>query len=1168
MSSHAASTPRSAARRGLHWIILLVLTLALAACDRRDDDDPGAGSLSDLPSSGLVDPSTPSEPGGSGATGSDPLPAEEPTLGFSALEDGALLTAQDDEDPASEGLQLTVTLATDAEDGQEVVLEVDGQEVGRGAVSAGEATPVATLPDGDLVLEASVTNAAGLTTRVSVSLTVDTVLPALSFVGLTDGDTLTPGDDEDPEAAGLQLTVILATDAEDGQEVLLDVDGEAFGPFAVADGEASGLLTLPEEGAVTLTATVENAVGNVGVATVSVTVQPPPSTVPVELTAVIEATPTDPYPGEFVDLDGSGSTATGEVSMSWRWELIDRPEDSDAEIAVTDGSRTGFIPDVSGRYEVELTVSHGEASDTTTAVVQVQVCDAPQTISENITTDTVWTGARGACPSYLLDGTITVSASLTIGPGTVIRARENAALRVNGTSAGIVAEGTEERPIVFEGTEATPGWWAGIHVLRTATILDQVGAGVAVFDHVIVRHGGGGAEESALVSGLRVGSSGSGQTASVRIHNSRFEDNAGRGVGLRGITSTGAGQRGAILVGFGNNIFSGNAEAAARMSVTHVASIEAPSVAEDNGRDVIEVFESTTRGGAEWIDPGMPYQVSGTITVRHPVAISEGATFAFARNTALVVSGGNANLVASGTAEEPIIFRGTEDEAGWWQGIWLQRTHDIGEVRAAALAVFEHVVVRDAGQEGQSDAAGIRVGAGGSGDLASVSIRDSRFENNLGHGVHLRQTSSVGAGRRGSILVDFENNTFVDNSGSATVLRVEHIDGVGGGHTATNNGRDVLEVRESTLASDGTWSDAGIPYAVSGGLTIQRALEITERTHVVFDQGTWLEVDGAQGNLNVVGTPEHPVILEGSEPTPGHWYGLRIFRSPDIGSDRAADPAILTHTIIRHAGGDGSDIAAAIRLGAGGSGQLASIILDHVTLEDNLGYGLYARPTSSIGSGTRGGIVESISNSTFRRNAEGPLLLAAEHFGGLDDSNELGFADGQRVVLAGSAVNRDAVWINPGVPIFVSGDIAVTRALTLSAGLEFAFAWNTGIEVNHANAHLVIAGTAEEPVVMEADEGDDGPWRGISLRNTDNRNSTLSHLVVRNAGHNPWCGNTGYGLYLASCASAGNRPNIRYTVRNSTFEGTTSGLWAHSASNANADICTANTFLDGAACVD
>jgi hypothetical protein len=99
-------------------------------------------------------------------------------------------------------------------------------------------------------------------------------------------------------------------------------------------------------------------------------------------------------------------------------------------------------------------------------------------VTSNITTATTWVRTS----VYMIDNDITVSATLTIDPGTVIRAGTNVGVTV-GTGGRILAQGTAAQPIVFTSAQASPtgGDWSGI----------RLNASNSIFDYVQFLYGGG-----------------------------------------------------------------------------------------------------------------------------------------------------------------------------------------------------------------------------------------------------------------------------------------------------------------------------------------------------------------------------------------------------------------------------------------------------------------------------------------------------------------------------------------------------------------------------------------------------------------------------------------------------------------------------------------------------
>lgn len=122
----------------------------------------------------------------------------------------------------------------------------------------------------------------------------------------------------------------------------------------------------------------------------------------------------------------------------------------------------------------------------------------------------------------------------------------------------------------------------------------------------------------------------------------------------------------------------------------------------------------------------------------------------------------------------------------------------------------------------------------------------------------------------------------------------------------------------SDIPEDTTWTKAGSPYLVQGGMTIDgnATLSIEPGVVVQFDSGGWLDVPG---RLLANGTSDEPVTFTST--TGSGWYGI------DFGNQEAASS--LAHVIIQHAETGISDYSS------------KDLSLSHVRIEDG-NYGIEA----------------------------------------------------------------------------------------------------------------------------------------------------------------------------------------------------------------------------------
>jgi len=263
-----------------------------------------------------------------------------------------------------------------------------------------------------------------------------------------------------------------------------------------------------------------------------------------------------------------------------------------------------------------------------------------------------------------VNGTPGQRATLTIDAGAELRFGAEGSLDVGYyAEAGLVAEGTAEKPIVFTAHERQePGAWGGVRIFGKAE---------ARLQHVRFTHGGKQEAEGALlIDG----------PARVTLHEASFVGN------LVGVVVQGPEAK---LEAFDALAFESTA-VALRAPARYLAKLGADNRYTGEPRIVVEADKLDAdatwkpQTGAKVELEGL-LQVSGTRLVVEP-----GFTLHVADDVEVQVGYyENAGLELRGTAEAPITIRGLRDEPGTWGGIVL--------FPKAKGNVIEHVVLRNAG---------------------------------------------------------------------------------------------------------------------------------------------------------------------------------------------------------------------------------------------------------------------------------------------------------------------------------------------------------------------------------------------------------------------------------------------------------------------------------------
>jgi len=152
------------------------------------------------------------------------------------------------------------------------------------------------------------------------------------------------------------------------------------------------------------------------------------------------------------------------------------------------GSNSGdpFGVTVSGgapyNHALQFTLNLSGAGGYSLAVpFSIQMCSSTETLGNTIySVDTTWTRDK----SYVLNGAVIVNqgVTLTIQPGTVIKANPGKFMRVDGT---LIARGAAEQPIVFTTNSITNATWSGLRFADTAVDASYDAAGTYLAGSVL-----------------------------------------------------------------------------------------------------------------------------------------------------------------------------------------------------------------------------------------------------------------------------------------------------------------------------------------------------------------------------------------------------------------------------------------------------------------------------------------------------------------------------------------------------------------------------------------------------------------------------------------------------------------------------------------------------------
>ena len=461
------------------------------------------------------------------------------------------------------------------------------------------------------------------------------------------------------------------------------------------------------------------------------------------------------------------------------------------------------------------------------------------------------------------------STHLTLNPGTIVKAANNAGLTVNGS---LIASGTAGSPVVFtslrddtvggdtngDGSASSPaaGDWAGLNVLSGASMN---------LDHVKISYAG---QAFYVVQAT---------SAAVAITNSVITKSAGVGVHVISPSAV------PTITGNTVNEVSGQAILVEGASVD-LAKLNSNS-GSGNGGNGVFLYEDT-----QTVDTTLPWSGCRLPVLRGcsyfyvaagvTLTLNPGTVIKAYNCAALVVNG---SLVAAGTAASPVTFTSYYDDtvggdtngdgsasspaAGDWAGL---------NVLSGASMNLDHVKISYAGQAFYVVQA----------TSAAVAITNSVITKSAGVGVHVISPSAVPT---------ITGNTVTEVSGQAILVEGASVDLAKlNSNSGSGNGGNGVFLYEDTQTVDTTlpWSGTLLPvlrgcsyFYVAAGVT----LTLNPGTVIKAYNCAALVVNGS---LVAAGTAASPVTFtsyyddtvggdtngdgSASSPAAGDWAGLNV----------------------------------------------------------------------------------------------------------------------------------------------------------------------------------------------------------------------------------------------------------------------------------------------------
>ena len=534
---------------------------------------------------------------------------------------------------------------------------------------------------------------------------------------------------------------------------------------------------------------------------------------------------------------------------------------------------------------------------------------------------------------YRVQGVLeSVGETITIAPGTTMYFQGGGGIRIY-SEGELSAVGTPEEPICLTGLEKTRGSWRGIEFRNTPSEQNQL-------EHVVIEHAGGIVLE--------------GEDAYVQISNSRLrnhDDSAIRAIDSSESTLT-----------VETSIFEEN-EAPLRIEPEVAQGLSEDLIFENND-DQHVILQSDFRAyidrDTKWKALDVPYYIRTRLTVRgeSTLEIAPGSTLLFPKHGGLnVVS--DSTLLAVGTDEASIHFRGREQERGHWRGLRFKDT-------ASENNRLEYVIVEHGGSESWTTSFVPRNHGGivAIGADTHLSISNALFRHN--------ERSAIMAKDSPHTTVMVEDSIFEDNT-RPIKQHIQQVENISPGNHIANNDMDVIalkpgstghhEVKESMI-----WPGLSVPYRVYTTIRVYEDVVVEPGAEFEFRSGQGLSVLG--DHLTVAGSDSAPVVFRGTEPISGHWRGIHFANAP-MGSKN-----MLSHVEVRHGGSDqwhngressrGNVVLDHAGAACGGE---ATVSISNASISQGAGHGIAIRHGSRVTSCVDNAIGEVGGSPVFDHHA-------------------------------------------------------------------------------------------------------------------------------------------------------------------------------------------------------
>ncbi len=718
--------------------------------------------------------------------------------------------------------------------------------------------------------------------------------------------------------------------------------------------------------------------------------------------------------------------------------------------------------------------------------------------------------------------------TLTIEDGTTVTFDSGTNLYVGWGSYGqIVVQGTSTDGVVFTSDDSNPaeGDWDGVAIgyydqdstLAGLTLEYAGGNGIA---GLYVYYAEAEITDSTIQYNENYGIYVTG--AEPLIQDSSINDNTETGVY---VASAGGLDTGGSNPTFSGNTLTGNGDHPIALPANYLNELDSSSSFTGNTEDSIMVLADTVTDDATWRLLGVPYLFDGDVHVQGSgqpeIVVEDGVEAYFENNVDLFVawsSYGSIDIQGSSTG---VLFTSSESSPsqGDWAGLTIGYYDEGSAIEGLEIAYAGdngygclrlYYTELDVTDSSFHDCENHGVYVGGS---SEVLFTGSTFSDNADNGLYIEDAASLDDGGSGATFTD---NTLSGNGDFPLTLPANELSMLDSSSSFTGNNDDHVEILGDTVFEDGTWQALDVPVLVSGDVYIQGAakpeIEIEDGASFAFDGNAGLLVGWSHyGSLTLSGSSTGITFTSyDSSPAAGDWDGITIGYYSEGTQE-------LTGFTVEYGGDNGygglwgyysdleiSDCTLADNDSDGVFLTSSNLEMSDCTLADNDDNGLYLDVNSSLENGN------GFTNNTLTGNGDYPVVLPANHIGGLSGSSSYTGNGTDQIYVQTDYVYQDATWELLDVDYAISGDVYIQGSgqphVEIEGGITFYMdgalyvAWSNygSFEIDGSSSGVTFTSAESSPAA--------GDWDGISLGYYCNDNKVaLDGVTVEYGGDN------GYG---------------------------------------------------------